>query len=443
MIRSIVATSLVLTFVPACSTTPGSSAPNSGQLLGESRAGISWWRQFNDPALNQDVSAALSSNPDLVAIAARIRQADAAVSAARAATQPRLNLGFGYREGRKREADFGPYSLAPWESSAGLSWELDLSGKLRAASASAQENKAAAIWDYHAARLLLASRVTSVRLNLYRFNQELSFYQESLKASNGSLAALTEQSRAGLIPDSLLDKQRAEHEHIVREQLNLKRLRDLTIVQLRTLRGGSNPGGTTKSHFPSPENSKPQALNKLLASHPKILAAEARVRSAFQIEQAARLDLLPSFKISALANGAQMNLTDRFSTWITQVGPSLSIPIYDPNRLATIKVRQAEARIAASAYQSTVLKILAEIRSAHINLRSRKDQLEAARRESASLARALSSAREQFEAGLISQIELLDTDRHWLASKRNEASLQQSHLNARLDLIKATGGGRW
>ena len=443
MLRSIANTCLILALLSGCTNTPDSSVLSPEQIRGQSRVGISWWQQFNDQALNKDISTALSTNPDLAAIALRIRQADASVLAARAATQPRLNLGFEYREGQKREANFGPYTLAPWKSSAGLSWELDLSGKLRAASASARENKAAAIWDFHAAHLLLASRLASVRLNLYRLNRELSFFQESIKASNGSLKALTERSKAGLISDSVLEKQRAEHEQLVRGQLDLTRLRDLTIVQLRSLRGGSNPGNTMRSNFPSPKNLATKPIDELLSSHPKILAAEARVRSAFQIEQAARLDLLPSFKISALASGAQKNLANRFSTWITQIGPSLSIPIHDPIRLASLKSRKADAQLASTTYQSTVLKTLEEIDSARINLVNRRAQLAAAERESSSLTHSLAIAREQFEAGLTSQIELLETERRWLKTKRSETSLQQSLLNARLDLIKATGGGRW
>ena len=161
------------------------------------------------------------------------------------------------------------------------------------------------------------------------------------------------------------------------------------------------------------------------------------------IEQAARLDLLPSFKISALASGAQKNLANRFSTWITQIGPSLSIPIHDPIRLASLKSRKADAQLASTTYRSTVLKTLEEIDSARINLVNRRAQLAAAERESSSLTHSLAIAREQFEAGLTSQIELLETERRWLKTKRSETSLQQTLLNARLDLIKATGGGRW
>ncbi|MBC8149100.1 MAG: TolC family protein [Verrucomicrobiaceae bacterium] len=78
-----------------------------------------------------------------------------------------------------------------------------------------------------------------------------------------------------------------------------------------------------------------------------------------------------------------------------------------------------------------------------IDLTSHRAQLAAAQRKSSSLAHSLAIARERFEAGLTSQIELLETERRWLKIKRSETSLQQTLLSARLDLIKATGGGRW
>lgn len=440
---SVVATGLALALFTSCSTSHSSPDDSSERSSGEQRASIPWWRQLNDSSLNQDVSAAFSANPGLRVVALRIDQSDAAVASARASTFPRLSLGFGYREGRKQEVDFGPYDLAPWESGGQLSWEIDVSGKLRAAKKSALENRAAAVWDFHSARLLLASRIAATRMNLYRFNSELSDLENSLLASQGTLNFLTERSQAGLIPDSLLEKQRAENERLIREKLDLKRLRDLTVVQLRALRGGTNPKGITRGSFPSPASLSSRPLNELLTSHPGILAAEARVRSAFQLEKSARLDLLPSFQFNALATGTQKNLTDRFRTWILQAGPSLDIPIYDPVRLAAVKARKSQSKIAAAEYQKTVVDILEEIETARINFASRRAQLAAAGRETKALASTRNNAREQFDAGLTSQIEYLDTERRWLDAKRSQAALRQAMLNAQINLIKATGGGRF
>jgi len=408
-----------------------------------SRAEIRWWEELGDSALDGDIKAAFTHNPDLRAVSLRIDRAEAAASHARAAMLPSLNLGFGYREGRARDVDFGPYSLAPWETSTGLSWEVDASGKLRAARRAAQAGTEVAIWNYQSARLLLSSRIAATRLNLYRFNAELALLEESLAANRATLDTLVERSEAGLIARSALAKQGAENEKLNRLQLDLTRLRDLTIVQLRTLRGGTLPGKTARSIFPRGQGERDRAkpLDQILALHPGILAAGAEVRAAFEIEQAAKLDLLPSFKIEALASGATFSLSDRFRTWIAKVGPSLDIPIYDPSRLAVVRSRQAQRQSAAAGYRSEVLRVLQEIDSARINLRSRHKQLAAAQREVAEIKTTRDFAREQFDAGITSQIEYLDAERRWLEAKRSAISLEQAALNARIDLTRAAGGG--
>ena len=133
MIKSVAVTILAVVLFTSCSPSTSPADPSSPHALAEKRASIPWWRQLNDSSLNHDVTAAFSANPSLQTVALRINQADAAVAKARASTLPRLNLGFGYREGRRQEVDFGPYDLAPWKSSAVFSWEIDVTGKLRAA----------------------------------------------------------------------------------------------------------------------------------------------------------------------------------------------------------------------------------------------------------------------------------------------------------------------
>ena len=442
MSRFIAATGITVAFLSSCSSSLGPVDQPPHTELAQKRADIQWWRQLNDSSLNQDISSAFAKNPQLHEVALRVELADAAVAKAQASRLPHLNLGFGYTEGRRQEVDFGPYDIAPWRSRAGLSWEIDVTGKLRAAQKSASANREATVWDQHAARLLLANRIASSRIVLYRFNSEIQTTNQSLNAIKSVLAYLTERSQAGLIPDSLLDKRKAEIERIKRVKLELERLRDLTIVQLRTLRGGSSPSQTTKNTFPADLSFTRRPVNELIASHPSVLAAEARVRSAFQLENSARLDLLPSFQLNLLANGGQKSLVSRFMVWTAQAGPSLNIPIYDPSRLATLSSRRAEAKIAATKYRQTILTVLEEIDTARVNLASRRSQLAAAKRQTQALANSMKIAREQFEAGLSSQIEYLDYERQWLEAKRSKARLHQGMLEAQINLLISTGGGR-
>lgn len=445
MIRSIssIAIAIAAVFLTSCSSSVGPlNASSQEGRLGHKRVNLEWWRQLNDPNLNQDIASAFSENPHLQEVALRIERANAGVSQARASGLPHVNLGFGYELGRREEVDFGPYDIPEWRSRAGLSWEIDVTGKLRAAQRAASATREAAVWDVHAARLLLASRIASTRLSLYRLNREIGLSIQLKDAAQHTLESLIDRSQAGLIPDSLLDEQRAEIERVKRAQFELERARNLAVVQLRTLRGGSNPSNTVRSDFPAEFSFSSRSYAELLSSHPSVLAAEARVRAAFQLQNAASLDLLPSFQINLLADGGQASLVENFRVWTARVGPSLNIPIYDPSRISALEAHRAEAKIAAAEYRQTVLTTLQEIDSARINLISRRSQLATAEKETQSLASSKKGAHEQFTAGLISQIEYLDTERQWLESTRNQTSLHQAMLEAQLNLLVSTGGGR-
>ncbi|MCP5536181.1 MAG: TolC family protein [Akkermansiaceae bacterium] len=434
------------TLLASCSMSPTASSSKSHKAWKQipswasARIQQRWWRQYGDTQLNRDVTTALANNPGLAVIAARLDRAEALVAKSRAASLPSINLGIGHRDGRQQEVAMGPYNLAPWEGGGQFSWEIDLSGRLRAATRSAKDARDAAFWDVHAARLQLASRIAATRFNLYRFNAEISCLQESTRASQETVDTLKARADAGIVAASAYHRQQAEHEKFTRQLIEARRLRDVTIVQLRTLTGGAVVSGTTRSHLPTPNNPPALSMAQILKANPSLLAAEARVRSAFQLEKSAKLDLLPSFQFNASATGVGSSLTGRYSAWQHHVGPALDIPIYDPVRLANIKVRRAEAKAAAAQYRSAVITVLEEVDKARINLQSRRRQLHANQREISSLTQTRRYASDQFKAGITSQIEYLDTERRWLEAKRTEASLRQAYLNDHIQLIKALGG---
>ena len=424
--------------LPACQT-----APTGSRAVAETKpGGTSWWRDWNDPALTRDIAAAFAASPGLQMVAAKIARADALVADAEGAMKPSVNLGFNYLTGRQRNIDFGPFDLPPWQSGAFLSWEADLSGKLRAARNLARESRAATVQDLELARLVLGTRLAGLRLQLYRLNAEVGIVAESLQAARRTLEFLKERRAAGIVADPVVDQQKAALQSLARQRLELERKRDLTLVQLRTLRGGSAPGDPGKARFPRPERWQSRPLDEVLQDHPRLKAAAARVRSAFQLQRSARLNLLPSFRIEALATGRQTSLADRFRVWSGQIGPSLDLPVYDPARLAQVKLRQAEAKMGAAQYREAVLEVLEDLDGARINLASRQSQLAAVRQESEARKRARDRAQERLEKGVISEIDFLELEQKWLESRQMVERLQQGVLMAQLEVVKASGGGR-
>jgi outer membrane protein TolC len=401
-----------------------------------------WWKAYGDSTLNTHITGALSDNPDLAVIAARLDRAEALLKQAGAATKPRFGLEIGWRDGRKRDVDFGPYNLAPWVGGALFSWEIDLTGKLHAATRSASYTRDAAFWDVHAARLQLASRIASTHFLIKQLKGDLALLHDSHNASAGLVRVTRSQSNAGIIAGTRLSEQLAAHQQSQRAIHEIERLHRLSVVQLRTLVGDmTSPVSSKSSSLPHPRGISNISSKQLLASHPRILAAEARVRAAFQMEKSAKLNLLPSFRLNASAVGSGNSLTGRYKIWQHQVGPSLDLPIYDPARMAQVKVNKTKRIEAAALYRSEVIKVLGEIDSARINYLNRKKQLVSAQHEVIALKRSYSHAQSRFSEGVIANDEPLRAKQKLIVAQIRERAIHEAILNDHIALMKARGGG--
>ena len=243
-----------------------------------------WWTGYEDPGLNRDMEIAFRDSADLGAWAARLEQADAQSRMAQAAAWPRLNVGYGFRVGRAKEVDFGPYNLRPWTGATQMQWELDLWGKLKQARKSADSAREAAFWDMAAARLLLASRIAEARFRIYRLSDEAEVFCESIEANASIVKILRDREKAGLISMTDVHRASAEHEKLKRGKEELKRLQQLAVVELETLLGGADRDKEVRGALPLVPGIPVKPFCDLVQSHPKLLSAEARVRSAFRIE---------------------------------------------------------------------------------------------------------------------------------------------------------------
>ena len=128
---------------PALATLQSNIANQNSPAWARDRLNPQWWKTYGDSELNQDIACAFEKSPALQVIAARLAAADAQVAVAKATAWPSLNLGYGFRFGRAKEPNFGPYDLKPWTGSANLKWELDIFRKLARARESAEFSRRA------------------------------------------------------------------------------------------------------------------------------------------------------------------------------------------------------------------------------------------------------------------------------------------------------------
>ena len=403
-----------------------------------------WWKHFKDPRLDSLLTTALADNPDLRVLIRRVDRARAQFEKARAAAWPSISLSSGLLPGREqsRATGWSPTELDPWAHAGSVSWELDLFGRIRAATRAAREAEQAAFWDLHAGHLLTTTQVAGAYFRVLRLREERLLVADSVSANKKILTFLRAREKAGLLSETALLRQAAEHENLTRSLLDLDRLSGLAALQLETLCGGkalTMPAGDLSAIASPPLPSRTSSI--VLAQRPDLLAAEARVRYAFQVEESKRLQLLPSLSLGISGSGRGASLLTGFRRWIATAGPELDFPIYNPARIAEVAVGRRDTDVAAALYRKQAIHAFEEVEASYLNLGNRHRQLETAQREIQSLEKARLNTLATFKNGLVSQIELLESERRSLEGKRQELAIRHALLRDHLTLIRALGGG--
>ena len=172
-----------------------------------------WWKQFNDPQLDQLMDEALAGSPTLRIAEARARKALAVAQSARSALFPQINA-----DGYVTRERFPPHGLIPppyagtWNTLAQLestlNYEVDLWGRNRSAYESALGQGRAAEIDAFAARLALSVDVAQAYIQLERAFDQLDVEQNTLKERTAIHELTVERYDAGI--DSQLAVKQAE-----------------------------------------------------------------------------------------------------------------------------------------------------------------------------------------------------------------------------------------
>ena len=159
----------------------------------------------------------------------------------------------------------------------------------------------------------------------------------------------------------------------------------------------------------------------------------------------AQLARLPSISLTSNANAsgnlASASLSNIVKTATFGLGPSINIPIFDAKIGARIQSQKARAKTQEQQYRKTVLLAFQEVENALVNLSSRRAQQLQIRDEVKHLRTAAKHVNAQLEVGIVSQLEVLESQRRLLSAQQALLRNQQQVLADTVTLYKAMGGG--
>ncbi|PSJ43842.1 hypothetical protein C7H85_16040 [Zobellella endophytica] len=408
---------------------------------GTDEVGPGWWRDFGSPTLDRLIEEALTASPDLRIAAERIRQAEAQVQSAGASLFPALALSGG---SDRSWSDNGAGESS--RASLGISYELDLWGRLGAERRAADAGLAVSRHDLDTARLTLTSGVASAWFQLLALDERIRINEANLAIARDNLAIVEAKYRNGAAVVSDVHRQRTA---VLSQEATLLPLREqlrqtesaLAILLGRPPQGYRlAPEALARLSVPEPAAGLP---SELLGRRPDLAAAEAQLTAAEANVAAARAALLPSVQLSGsggLASSALLSLADPGHS--LSLAAALSQTLFDGGRLRSqVALNEARRRELVENYRKAILTALKEVEDALGNLVLTREQEVQQRLIVTEARETLRLTEIRYREGAEELLSLLDAQRTLFGAEEQLAILRQGRLDASLDLVKALGGG--
>lgn len=400
-----------------------------------------WWREFRDPYLDTLVNRAIAENFDLKVLAARIGVADAQIGEARAGALPVLDVGAGASfEKTTRQKFSKQFNLGTQ-----VNWELDIWGKVAKGVQATNAEFLATEADWRAGYLTLVSDVSTTYFQILQFHEQIERQRAALDKNRQILAIYEAMFQNGVIPQTQVLRQRAEINRLTNDLLELNRLRDLAENALATLMGVTTGEVRVAPARLQDRVQLPQVPAglpaQLLARRPDVVAAEYRVLEAYQLVGQAKLAQLPSISMTGRAGTASFGLADLFKSFTLSFLPSINFPMFDPSVKARIKTSQAQNQVSEQEYRRAIVVALEEVENALVNLDAHKKQRTELQQQTDHLQGVSAQIEAQLKEGLVSQLEVFETERSLLGAQLALLANHQQILSDTVTLYKALGGG--
>ncbi len=416
----------------------------SAASMGEGAMATNWWTHFGDAQLDQLVDASLAGNYDLRVAAGRVERALAVRGSASSRRLPVVAATAGAEAGLQ-SMEGGPASgTESYRVGGGFNWELDVWGKLQKGVAASEAEYKATGADWRAAYLVLVATTANQYFSLRRLDAALEIHERFMANAERMATVYAAQVEESYVSRDTLLRQQAEARRLQREHQDLLRERLLAENALAALAG--QPAGALS--IPRASTPLPQPVlvpaglpSALLERRPDILAAEYRVLAAYNLAGKARLDRLPSISLTGNGGLASASLGGLLEQWLVSGGPQISLPIFDAGRKAEVKIREADLRMASDQYRGTVIRAFQEVEDTLVNIASRQAQVETALQAARDLQHVQEIARAKFDEGILSQLEVLETERGLLQGEQVLLNVRFLQLADAIALFKALGGG--
>jgi NodT family efflux transporter outer membrane factor (OMF) lipoprotein len=412
-----------------------------------------WWRAFGSPALDDLITAAFAKNPNLEAAKAAFRAAEETRAAGEGAYYPSLSGSVTTMREKTSGVSAGVpgtslTSFSLYNTGVTVSYPLDVFGgtrrKVEELTAQAESERLA----LEAARLTLAGNIATAAIQEAGLRAQIDATKEIIATEEKQRDLLKRQLELGAVTKAAL---LAEEATLAATRAGLPSLY-MQLAQNRHLLAtlaGEVPSAKVEATFELGHLHLPEALpltipSKLVAQRPDIKAVEAQLHAASAAIGVAEAARYPQITLSGSFGLDALQIAQLFNTGAAawSIGGSLVQPLFEGGALEH-KQRAAEAGYdeTLATYKGTVLSAFKEVANVLRALESDAETLRA-RHEAVRVAKeSLDLAQEQFKAGSVSYLTLLNAEQTWQQARIALTQAQTQRFADTATLFVALGGG--
>lgn len=411
---------------------------------------LDWQAFFRDPALRQLIGAALENNRDLRAAALNVEAYRALYRVQRADVLPAVSADASGSRTRT-PADLSQTGQAAigsqYSATLGVSWELDLFGRLGSLREQALQEFFATAAAQRSTQISLIASVANAWLTLQAdqallqvSRNTLDAYEESLKLTQRSfdvgVASALELSQAR----SAVNTARVGIERYMRQVAQDRNALVLLVGQdLPSDLPGD--GGLERDQLAPLPVGLP---SDLLYKRPDIIQAEYQLRAANANIGAARAAFFPQISLTGAVGTASNELSGLFgggsSYW--NFSPSISVPIFNAGQLrANLDYAQISRQIEVAQYESAIQTAFREVSDGLAAQATYVQQVQAQRDLLEASEDYYRLAERRYRTGVDSYLTLLDAQRQLFEVKQQLITDRLAQMTSEVELFKALGGG--
>jgi NodT family efflux transporter outer membrane factor (OMF) lipoprotein len=420
-------------------------------------ADMEWKKFFSDPTLQSLISHALENSFDIQLAIKRVEEAQAYAKQAKVNWAPTIsaNLTAGSTfpsknslNGKNLKGYLGKEHLEDYNLNAGLSWEIDVWGKLRRTREAAN---ASYLQSYEAGRAVqtaLVANIASSYYNLLMLDAQLAIAHRNIILGDSIVQIIKLQKTAGQVTELAVQQATSQKQTA---ELLVPQLEQAIAIQENTIRilSGDQPGTITRNAdlntYKVWDNLPTGIPAAMVSRRPDVRSNEMALVAANARVGVAQANMYPTLNITASGglNSYQFNSWFNIPASLFATGAAgLTQPLFQRRALKTqYEVAKIQRDEAAITFRQSAVTAMGEVTNALVKLDKLKGEYQISNDQVTTLRSAIGNAEMLFKSGLADYLEVITAQGNLLSAELNLATIERDQLSAAVELYRSLGGG--